>query len=259
MENDIESNDVQTQTESTTFSQQQHKRQRNRWRLQSSDYSSRDEASSSAAENALCPLLLSLRVLSYHRIHIFTVERGRKWNMRQDLGDGSTFSVKEADLPITYALSDMQYIDFYKSSREYFTDHTQTKWKHDTVVAYKSLVSGKDRNLIMTDLVTELRVLCHPPLQKHPNILRLLGAAWIREEDMASDLKETISEYRDVETREWPVLVTEKATFGSLFKFLNSREYRSIRSSLSAKLNLCIDALNGIMVRRAILTRISSR
>jgi hypothetical protein len=193
------------------------------------------------------PLLLCLRLLVHHDVHIFTIGRGRRWNMREDLGKGSTFTVEQADIPMREGLTELQYHDFARGRRlDYFTDHTGTKWSYDTVVAYKSLVERKDKNAIMPDLAKELRILCHPPLQNHPNIVHLLGLAWLREEDMASSLASAES----LGNREWPVLLTEKANVGSLSEFLRPKENFRAPISLLAKVRLATDVVVALSVSR---------
>jgi len=213
-------------------------RQRQVWKtgLQSTDKSRSIPEHDAHAEQY--PLLLCLRLLVHHDVHVFTVGRGRRWNMREVLGKGSTFTVEQADIPVREGLADLQYYNFVRGQRlNYFTDHTGTKWSYDTVVAYKSLIERKDKNSIMPDLAKELRILCHPPLQNHPNIVRLLGLAWLREEDMASSL----SSVESVENNEWPVILSEKANIGSLYEFLRLKETFTAPVSLLAKVRLAAD------------------
>jgi hypothetical protein len=165
--------------------------------------------------------------------------------MRESLGKGITFTVEQADIPIREALGDWTYTKFAKGQRMgYFADHTGTKWSWDTVVAYKSIRDRKSKADIMPELVKELRVLCHQPLQNHPNIVRLLGLTWLREEDMASSLASS----EVIGTREWPVILTEKATLGSLSEFLRSGKELRSPISLVAKLNFAGNILLALTV-----------
>jgi hypothetical protein len=70
------------------------------------------------------------------------------------------------------------------------------------VVAYKSLDGSRDRDSIFPDLLKERRILCHSPLQRHPNIACFIGA-WIREENMASS--SVPDEFEVIKSREWPI------------------------------------------------------
>ncbi|KAF2495498.1 kinase-like protein [Lophium mytilinum] len=251
MENNIELGGIQAKIQSQGSSFDSRRREVRRRRFQSSEYSTRKRSNNDHAleeESASQPLLLILRILSYHKIRLFSVNPNQRWNLRQALGDGSTFSVDGAELPIWDALAHLRYrnLDIKGPKEKFnFVDHTRISWQHTTLVAYKALVGRKsmDRGMIMQDLITELRVLCHRPLQKHPNFVRLLGVAWISEIDMGYT--------DDAEPREWPTVVVEKAPHGSLLDFLSSEEFKTTRSSLMAKLNLCIDVLIAIVALHA--------
>lgn len=117
--------------------------------------------------------------------------------------------------------------------------------------AYKSLVYTDDirRDQLMEDLVTELRIVCHPPLQRHPNIVHVLGFMWVRDQQIFANVMELDEESEELgEPREWPTVITEKAPYGSLHDFLRSKTYKDFRPSLRAKVQLCVDVLNGIEV-----------
>jgi hypothetical protein len=245
-----------TTTDSSSFDRRLHQREARRHNFQSSDAASvqPDKQDSNQDldqdhETKLLnhPLLLCLRLLAHHNVPIFTISRGRKWNIREDLGRGSTFAVEQADLPVREAVSDLQYRDISKGRREgLFTDHTGVKWSYDTVVAYKSLDCRRDRDSVFPDLLKELRILCHSPLQRHPNIACFMGLAWIREEDMAPSSVNEESEV--IESREWPVLISEKADLGTLGDFVRYRADCRKRISLLAKTRLLNDVLEAIFV-----------
>ncbi|KAF2829379.1 ankyrin [Ophiobolus disseminans] len=243
-------------TDSSSFERGFHRRERaaRRREFQSSDApnqpastnASNDPPDDSTLEDL--PLLLCLQLVAHHDVPVFSVRRGRKWNTRETLGRGSTFAVEQADLPVREAISDLQYYDIAKGRRDgCFTDHTGIKWSYDTVVAYKSLEARGRRNRenLFVDLLKELRILCHPPLQRHPNIASFIGLAWIREEDMAtgSQTPDTVSS----ESREWPILITEKAELGTLGEFVHFRAYCQKRISLLAKARLVSDVLEAIL------------
>jgi len=262
MERHIELGDVGANIQPQTSTFYSRRRQVKRLRFQSDEYSTRGGSNISGSLDRTPitqSLLLILRLLSYYKIQLFSVDPSQKWNLRKTLGVGSTFSVDGADLPIWRTLSNLQYrnLDLKGPGEKfYFNDHTQTKWDQNTLVAYKALVTNKDmdRSVITVDMITELRVLCHPPLQNHPNIVRLLGVAWVREIDLGSTLTPTPNQNaEDFKMCAWPTVVVEKAPFGSLLGFLRSDEFKATRSSLVAKVYLCLDVLNGITVRSSII------
>jgi hypothetical protein len=178
MERHIELGDVGANIQPQTSTFYSRRRQVKRLRFQSDEYSTRGGSNISGSLDRTPitqSLLLILRLLSYYKIQLFSVDPSQKWNLRQTLGEGSTFSVDGADLPIWRALSNLKYrnLDLKGPGEKfYFNDHTQTKWDHNTLVAYKALVTNKDmdRSVITVDMITELRVLCHPLL-----VLRGLG------------------------------------------------------------------------------------
>jgi hypothetical protein len=130
--------------------------------------------------------LLIIRLLSYHKVQIFPLNTRITQYDKHTLGVGSTFSVEASSLPIWRARAHFRYRDptFPRQGEKlHFTDHTQTKWDYTTIGAYKSLVYEDDpeggRDRLMRDLLQELRILCHHPLQRHPTIVHLLGFAWV--------------------------------------------------------------------------------
>jgi len=201
-------------------------------------------------------ILVILRLLSYHKIRVFPADSTINQIIREPLGDGSTFVVDASDLPLWRTMSNLQYRDLsFPRRREkfHFTDHTNTKWDHKTVGAYKTLVYGEDRrrDQLMLGLVTELRILSHPPLQRHPNIVHFIGFVWIRDQQFFANTREVDVEVENddlEEPREWPTVVTQKAPHGSLRTFMSSLLYQDTRCSLDAKILLCMDVLNGISV-----------
>ncbi|KAJ5057278.1 hypothetical protein J3E72DRAFT_387986 [Bipolaris maydis] len=243
-------------TGSSSFDRDFDKRRREdqKHELQSSDVSSNQHGSINATSginnDALFeeyPLLSCLQLVAHHKVFLFSVSRGRKWNTRERLGHGITFDVEQADLPVREAVSDLQYYDISKGVRHGFiTDHTGIRWGYDTVVAYKSLYAqGRmNRKNLFLGLLKELRILCHPPLQKHPYIARFIGLAWIREEDITS---EAIDEDADTkEPREWPILITERAELGTIGNFLRYRASCLKPISLLAKVRLLSNVLEAI-------------
>ena len=196
-----------------------------------------------------------LGLLNLHNGTIFSVEQNQKWNLRQALGMGASFKVTETEMPIWSALSHLRYrsLNLRGPEEEYnFVDHTNTSWDINTRVAYKSIGSRIKR---MDDVLMELRVLFHPPLQRHPNIVSLLGVAWameletgIESEDSTTDLGSSVeTKAHPEQPQEWPSIVIERAPYSTLLDFLNTSKPR-VRISLSAKLHLCSNVLNAISV-----------
>jgi len=249
-----------TPTSSSSFSSDYDRRRRENQRrdFQSSDAFTTQPRSINASSNPIddavfenYPLLLCLQLIAHYNVFVFSVIRGRKWNTRERLGRGTTFDVEQADLPVGEAVSDLQYYDISKGLRHGFiTDHTGIRWGYDTVVAYKSLYAeGRgNRQRLFSGLLNELRILCHPPLQKHPYIANFIGLAWIREEDMASEA--VGEETHTTDTHEWPILITEKSDLGTIGDFVQYRASCLKRISLLAKVRLLSNVLEAICVSR---------
>ena len=87
-----------------------------------------------------------------------------------------------------------------------------------------------DKAKILKPLVQELRVLGHPPLRDHPNIIDLFGVAWEKQLDPFG--------------QPWPILVLEYASGGSLTEFfsLNQNEI-----TWSTSLRLSQDIASGLL------------
>jgi serine/threonine protein kinase len=83
------------------------------------------------------------------------------------------------------------------------------------------------RSLYMKRLVTELRVMSHPPLRDHPNIASLLGLIWHCDESYGFPVL--------------PILVMEYSPLGTLNNFLDKK-----KPSLALKKQLCLDVANGL-------------
>lgn len=165
---------------------------------------------------------------------------------RDHLGKGASFAVEGASLNISNALNHLRYRSIETAGVQngaHFSDHTETKWAHNAKVAFKSSSRKTTR---VAEILVELRVLCHPPLQGHPNIVRLLGITWTK--DQPRDISEC-----GKELMEWPLVAIERAPHGSLRDFLGSHVYNQVRTSLEAKWRLCVDVLKGITVREDVL------
>ena len=74
--------------------------------------------------------------------------------------------------------------------------------------------------------ISEILVLSHPPVRDHENIVDFLGITW----DIEPDSKQTI----------WPVLILERAEFGSLDLFT------SVSRPFAIRLQLCADIASGL-------------
>lgn len=191
-------------------------------------------------------LLDLLCVMGYHGVEHFVIPGTARWNKRRGLGEGSSFAVEEASLPLSTAVDSLSHRKpqgrLNHNQNWYFTDHTGIRWKADTRVAFK--VPENDRK-DLRDIIQEVRILCHPPLQNHPNIVSLLGIAWVRQakEDSAHTEEGNVQ-------RDRPTVVIAHAPHGSLYDFVTSPAYRDQHVSLKAKLRLCMDVLKAMMVSR---------
>lgn len=209
----------------------------------------RTHAATTAASMSTTPLLNLLRLVQHYNIQIFSIEPDQAWNIRPELGKGASFAVEQAELSVSSTLSHHQYRSLDAkgpTQASDFIDHTKTAWSRDKPVAFKSVGGDNDE---LSDLITELQVLCHSPLQQHPNIINLLGIVLVMEQNprdvQAASIGQAVREWTPQEV---PILVVEKAPHASLSAFLNSNEFLDIPSSLNAKLRLCADILSGIEV-----------
>jgi serine/threonine protein kinase/ankyrin repeat protein len=98
------------------------------------------------------------------------------------------------------------------------------------------------------DLLLELRILSHRPLQRHPNIVHVLGFAWIQDRQFFTNTQELQDDDKAGEPREWPTIVTPKAPHGSLRTFMGSEKFRTVLPSLRTKLMLSVHVLCGLKV-----------
>jgi hypothetical protein len=87
----------------------------------------------------------------------------------------------------------------------------------------------KSEAIIFQALISEITVLGHPLIRKHPNIVELQGICW----DVPSD--------HEV----WPVLVFEKAQFGDLYNFGTSPVGTDLR--IAERLKICVDVGTAII------------
>ena len=192
-------------------------------------------------------LVLILRIMGLYKLQHFLVPATAQWNKRRGLGEGISYTVEEASLPVWRALSHTTYchprgrVDQKQIS--YFTDHTGTRWDSNTRVAFKVPPSDQE---ILSEVIQELQILCHPPLRNHPNLVRLLGIAWIHQTSV--DIAQPKEDERQRVRRDQPIVVTEYASHGSLYDFLQSHAYTVQRVSLKTKLRLCTDLLKGMLV-----------
>ena len=192
--------------------------------------------------------------MGYHGVEHFSIPITPLWNKRQGLGDGTSYIVEEASLPLSGIMGS---INHHKPHGRlnlnqdwYFTDHAGRRWNRQTRAAFKvpgsqesSPESKESNDIDLLNIIQELRILCHPPLNNHPNIVSLLGIAWIiqpKQGDTRSD--------EDSSQRDRPTVVIESAPLGSLHDFVQTRSYREQHVSLKTKLSLCIDILRAMLV-----------
>src|SRR2546421_6524330 len=79
----------------------------------------------------------------------------------------------------------------------------------------------------MKSLITELRVMSHPPLRSQPNITNLLGLTWY------------CDEFYEIPVL--PIVVMEYSPLGTLTNFLIKQN-----ASIAIKKQLCLDVANGL-------------
>jgi hypothetical protein len=123
-------------------------------------------------------------------------------------GEGGTFSVRHFQL---------QFDDLGFNQNDTYNDGRPMRGgnisrghrvitKHVTVENDDLRSTTLDAAKILKPLVQELRVLAHPPLRDHPNIIDLFGVAWEKQLDCFG--------------QSWPILVLEYASSGNLMEFL---------------------------------------
>jgi Protein kinase domain len=83
--------------------------------------------------------------------------------------------------------------------------------KHVVIGSNDLLNDHLDVASVTRPLVLELRVLAHPPLRDHSNIIDLFGVAWEKESDRFDRL--------------WPILVLEYAPGGNLAEYLSLNDH----------------------------------
>ena len=202
-------------------------------------------------------LLMVLRIMGLYRLQHFLIPGTALWNKRRALGQGISFAVEEASLPVWKALGHETHRQPHaranQAQNSYFTDHTGFRWNNETRVAFKlpdvDMNSPDAVNKTINDLselIQELLILCHPPLYNHPHIVKLLGVAWIRQP--SEDGVQITNDKRQRLQRDQPTMVTEYASHGSLSEFLRSPIYKHQTVSLKTKLRLCVDLLEGMLV-----------
>ena len=178
-------------------------------------------------------LLLLLQVVSFHKAKHLSISLLEGFHRGVALGTGASFNVQEFPLPADGALHNLRIRDLpgRGNADPHFKDITDERWATDTTGAYKSVSTR-----LYSDLIRELRILCHPPLQDF--VVRLAGLAWI---STPARIGEELPE-------ENPVIVVERAPRGSLHDFMQSQDWTSSRVSLKAKLRICVRALRCIAV-----------
>jgi len=198
------------------------------------------------------PILFVLRLINFKTIAMFPFDPASNWTQRTSLGQGSVYFVEEALIPqwrkLHLPYHDPALLD--QRNRSYFVDHRGLKWAHDTPVAYKLPYydTPRDRSgqRILQGLATELSILCHPSIESHPNVVRLLGVAWVNEEDI--NIHATNDEESESDQSAWPIAVIEKANEGSLKDLLRVRRSQNNFVPLITKFKLCIDVLRALQV-----------
>ncbi|KAM7184612.1 hypothetical protein V8F20_012135 [Naviculisporaceae sp. PSN 640] len=111
------------------------------------------------------------------------------------------------------------------------TTRGETKPKEGWVVVKRARRHQGDRGAgdWMRAFVTELRVISHPPLRGHPNIVKIKGIAW---------------DFENHDITPSPVMLIEYAPHESLDKFW--RDHELAETPFATKLKLCLDVGEGI-------------
>jgi hypothetical protein len=189
------------------------------------------------ADGSTTEILPLLQLMGKYDIRHLAITPLQGYNLRESLGKGASFLVEEANLPISESLSHLRYRDMRVGGIDGkdFIDHTKTAWRSDSRVAYKTLRESRHRRRNLGAVISDLQVLCHPPLKDY--IVRLAGVAWTLD---------TSSE--DNKPVEWPIVVTEKAPLGSIRHFFRSHMANENSISLRTKLNMCVQVLRSIEV-----------
>lgn len=91
--------------------------------------------------------------------------------------------------------------------------------------------SERDRECVFQALASEISVLGHPNIRYHANVVRLEGICW--------DFPEQDGAVR-------PVLVFEKARYGDLAQFSETRAGRNM--SFEDRLKVCVNVANAILM-----------
>jgi serine/threonine protein kinase len=123
-------------------------------------------------------------------------------------GEGGTFSVRHFQLQfddLGFNQTDM-YDDGRPMRGGNLSRGHRVITKHVTVQNDDPRSTTLDDAKVLKPLVQELRVLAHPPLRDHSNIIDLFGVAWEKQLDYFG--------------QSWPILVLEYAPGGNLMEFL---------------------------------------
>jgi hypothetical protein len=102
----------------------------------------------------------------------------------------------------------------------------QSLIKLQTSLAFGLFGDSLDRQRTRTplqDIVSEMIVLSHPSIRKHPHIVTLEGTCW----DVLGN------------HQVWPVLVFEKSSLGDLNHFMQSQKGQTL--PIEQRLMLCVD------------------
>lgn len=146
-------------------------------------------------------------------------------DVRSVLGQGASFFVNGAEMPETY-------ID----------PVTGKIFPQGMTVAFKRAIlnegmSDATANRIMV-IFNEVSTMCHPPLQAHPNIVKLLGIGFEIEGPTGHEVA-------------MPVLIPECAELGNLAEVLETARKEDRPLSFENKIALCIDVAHGLEILHA--------
>ncbi|KAH9210357.1 hypothetical protein DL95DRAFT_474730, partial [Leptodontidium sp. 2 PMI_412] len=100
--------------------------------------------------------------------------------------------------------------------------------------------SNNGHNSSLHAALSELRILAHPPLRSHKNIVELLGMAWMKNDSP----KNVISEESPLDY--WPVLLLEYSSLGALPDLWKSSLAKGDLPKTEVRLKLCLDVASGL-------------
>ena len=164
-------------------------------------------------------------------IHLFSSSFHRELRPAR-AGEGGTFSVRHFQLQfdnLGFGQNDT-YDDGHPMRGGDLSRGHRIITKHVTVESDDPRSTTLDKAKILKPLVQELRVLAHPPLRDHPNIIDIFGVAFEKQSDCYGQF--------------WPILVIEYAPGGNLMEFLALSQHPTWSTSLRMSQGIVLGLLS---------------